>query len=308
MKKILFLFFASIISVGIYAQAPEAFKYQAVVRDAAGVIIANQSVSFRLSIHQTGTTGAVVYAETQTLSTNVYGLANMQIGNGTLVSGSFSTINWAAGPYFLEVEFDPNGGAAFTTMGTSQLLSVPYALYSKTSGSSTPGPVGPAGSQGVQGNQGIQGVAGPSGVTGQSVTEVYGTAQIVPVVSAIYTLIPGLSQTINVPSNCRVLISTDGGVQCSLAGANFATVDIGIHVDGVISAQGGQRRIVAANTTSLGQVISNWAITKSYNLSAGNHTIDVRVADLGSGSADANVSSGSAPLLQGTLTISIIKL
>ncbi|NQX97492.1 MAG: hypothetical protein HRT73_06390, partial [Flavobacteriales bacterium] len=76
-KKILHLFIASILSASLYAQAPESFKYQAVVRSAAGVVIANQPVSFRLTLHQTSTTGTIIYSETQTMNTNTYGLANM---------------------------------------------------------------------------------------------------------------------------------------------------------------------------------------------------------------------------------------
>jgi len=153
-KKLLYLFIASILSASLFAQAPESFKYQSVVRNAAGVIIANQTVSFRLSIHQTSTTGAIVYSETQTMSTNGYGLANMNMGSGTVVSGTFSTIDWSLGPYFLEIEFDPSGGSSYTVMGTSQLLSVPYALYAENSGSSTPGPQGPTGATGATGPAG----------------------------------------------------------------------------------------------------------------------------------------------------------
>lgn len=163
MKKILYLFIASIFSASLYAQAPESFKYQSVVRDAAGVIIANQGVSFRLSIHQTSATGTIVYSETQTMTTNSYGLANMSIGSGVLVSGNFATIDWSLGPYFLEVEFDQTGGSSYTSMGSSQLLSVPYALYAETSGN---GPAGPAGPQGPVGPAGTTGSAGATGATG----------------------------------------------------------------------------------------------------------------------------------------------
>ena len=132
MKKIIQLTLMLLICIGVYAQAPEAFKYQAVVRDASGSIIANQSVSFQISILQNSATGSSVYTETHTLNTNDYGLANMVIGNGTLVSGNFSTIDWSNDNYFVQVEFDPTGGSNYTLMGTSQLLSVPYALNAKT--------------------------------------------------------------------------------------------------------------------------------------------------------------------------------
>ena len=134
-KSIITLTFLCVMGLSAMAQAPEGIKYQSVVRDAVGVIIADQSVSFKLSIHQTNATGTVVYSETQTMSTNAYGLVSMVIGNGTVVSGTFATISWGTDDYFVEVEFDPTGGSSFTSMGTSQLMSVPYALYAKTSGS-----------------------------------------------------------------------------------------------------------------------------------------------------------------------------
>jgi hypothetical protein len=90
----------------------------------------------RISILQTSSSGTAVYVETQTPITNANGLASIEIGGGTLVSGNFTTINWANGPYFIKTETDPNGGTNYSITGTSQLLSVPYAFYSKTTSSS----------------------------------------------------------------------------------------------------------------------------------------------------------------------------
>jgi hypothetical protein len=131
-KKMFNLFLASILSVGLSAQSPEAFKYQAVVRDVSSNIIANQSVSFQISILQGNSSGLSVYTETHTITTNTYGLANMEVGNGTLISGNFSTIDWANDIYFVQVEMDPAGGSSYALMGSSQLQSVPYALNAKT--------------------------------------------------------------------------------------------------------------------------------------------------------------------------------
>ena len=167
-------------------------------------------------------------------------------------------------------------------MGTTQLLSVPYALYAETSGSS-------------------------GGATGNSVTEVAGTGQlVVPTSMTTYTLIPGLTTTITVPAGCKVNVHTDGGLQCTTTGVNFSAVDIGIFVDGVVSSSGGQRRVVASNTDALGQMIANWSFDRTYTLAAGSHTFQVRAASTGTGST-ANVSSGSAPQIQGILTVTIIK-
>ncbi len=115
------------------AQAPQAFKYQAVIRDATGNILSNQSVGMQLTILQGSASGTPVYTETFAATTNGYGLANLEIGTGTTVD-DFSSIDWANGPYFMETAADISGGTSYVVMGTSQLLSVPYALYAATAG------------------------------------------------------------------------------------------------------------------------------------------------------------------------------
>lgn len=139
MKKVLASIFVIAFSLS-FAQAPKKFNYQSIARDGAGNFIPNQLVSYDILIHQTTTGGAVVYEETQQATTNNYGLVNLSIGTGTVVSGSMAGINWAQGPYFLEVKIDPTGGTAYTLSGTQELVSVPYALYAENSG--TPGPQG----------------------------------------------------------------------------------------------------------------------------------------------------------------------
>jgi hypothetical protein len=128
-----------------HAQAPQAFKYQTVVRNSSNQIIPNQAVGLKISILQGSATGTAVYIETHATTTNVLGIANLEIGNGTLVSGNFSTISWGTNSYFVKIELDPAGGTAYQLMGTSQLLSVPYALYAATSGGGGGNPTGPAG-------------------------------------------------------------------------------------------------------------------------------------------------------------------
>lgn len=153
----------------LFAQAPEKFSYQAVIRNASNALVTNQTVGMRISILQGSAIGPVVYAETQTPSSNANGLVSLEIGGGTQLSGSFSGINWTNGPYFIKTETDPTGGTTYSITATTQLLSVPFALYAKTSGSSTPGPQGPEGPQGPQGpigNPGPQGSVGPAGPQG----------------------------------------------------------------------------------------------------------------------------------------------
>jgi hypothetical protein len=149
------------------AQAPEKMSYQAVLRDASNTLLNNQEVGMQISILQSTITGTAVYIETQTATTNINGLVSLVIGSGTS-SDDFSAIDWSAGPYFIKTATDPAGGTTYTITGTSQLMSVPFAMYAKTSGSATPGPQGEPGVQGVAGTQGIQGATGADGASGET--------------------------------------------------------------------------------------------------------------------------------------------
>ena len=113
------------------AQSPNAFNYQAVARDASGNILANHTLSIKISLHKDSETGDVDYSETFNVTTNDFGLFTLAIGQGIVVSGSFSSIDWKSYKYWLQVEMDPEGGSSYADMGTSQLLSVPYAMYAK---------------------------------------------------------------------------------------------------------------------------------------------------------------------------------
>ena len=129
MKKILSIFASAIISLTAFAQSPQSMSYQAVIRNASNTLVASSPVGMRISILQGSSSGTAVYVETQTPTTNANGLVSIAIGAGTVTTGTFSAINWAAGPYFVKTETDPTGGTSYSITGTSQLLSVPYALY-----------------------------------------------------------------------------------------------------------------------------------------------------------------------------------
>ncbi len=117
-----------------FAQAPQKMTYQAVVRNASDALVANTAIGMQVSILQSTPTGIAVYIETHNPTTNINGLATVEIGNGTPVAGSFSGIDWSAGPYYLKTETDPSGGTTYSISATTQLLSVPYALYAENSG------------------------------------------------------------------------------------------------------------------------------------------------------------------------------
>ncbi len=120
-----------LLSACLYGQTPQAMKYQAIARDASGNPISNQTVSLRISILQGSVSGTVVYTENHAALTNNLGLTNINIGLGTPVLGTFSGINWGAGTFYIKVEMDITGGVSYVDMGTSQLLSVPYAIYAE---------------------------------------------------------------------------------------------------------------------------------------------------------------------------------
>jgi hypothetical protein len=185
-KKIYTLVAGLLLTASVWAQAPEKMSYQAVIRNSSNTLIVSTPVGMKISVLQGTSTGTAVYVETHTATTNANGLVSVEMGNGTVVSGAFNTINWANGPYFIKTETDPTGGTNYTIAGTSQFMSVPYALYAENSG--TPGPQGPAGDAGVNGAEGasayqiavingyggtetqwlvsLQGATGPAGTNG----------------------------------------------------------------------------------------------------------------------------------------------
>jgi uncharacterized protein (TIGR02145 family) len=113
------------------AQSPAKISYQAVIRDTGGDLVTNQSVGMQISILQSSASGTPVYTETQSPTTNANGLVSIKIGEGT-TSDDFSAIDWSSGPYFIKTETDPDGGTNYTITGTSQILSVPYAIHATT--------------------------------------------------------------------------------------------------------------------------------------------------------------------------------
>ncbi len=165
MKKEIFTLGIFILLVtGIIAQAPLAIPYQAVARDAAGNLLSNKTVSLRLSVVDGSAEGLIIYQEKHSPTTNQFGLFTVNLGSGTPTVSAFSNINWASAAKFLKVELDPNGGSTYMLMGTSQMMSVPYALYAEKS--NNPGVPGPAGPQGPTGPKGAKGATGDPGAAG----------------------------------------------------------------------------------------------------------------------------------------------
>ncbi|WP_310557366.1 hypothetical protein [Flavobacterium sp.] len=128
--KITLLFSLFLTLFSAHAQAPQKMSYQAVIRNASNALVVNTNIGMRISILQNSAIGTAVYSETQTITTDSNGLVTLQIGNGTVMTGIFATINWSSGIYFIKTETDPSGGTNYSIVGSNQLLSVPYALSS----------------------------------------------------------------------------------------------------------------------------------------------------------------------------------
>jgi hypothetical protein len=147
LKKLFFLFSIFFSLFTAHAQSPQKMSYQAVIRNASNALITDQAIGLRVSILQGSATGTEVYKEifNPNPQTNVNGLVTVEIGTGTPLTGTFSGIDWANGPYFIKTETDPTGGTNYTITGTSQLISVPYALYAENSGNAGWGLLGNSG-------------------------------------------------------------------------------------------------------------------------------------------------------------------
>ena len=139
MKK-LFTIFAIVTTITIFAQAPQGFNYQATVRNNSGQLLLNQIVLVKFNVLQNSATGKTAYSETQTANTDDLGHISLVVGQGTSTIGTFSSINWGTSSYYLSIEL--NTGTGYVAMGTTQLLSVPYALYAQSSGNSLTIPSG----------------------------------------------------------------------------------------------------------------------------------------------------------------------
>lgn len=138
MKRILTLMAAVLsVAIGAFSQSPSPgiFNYQGVARNSVGNVLVNKNITLRLTIHDGSASGATVYQESRNVTTNPFGLFNVQVGSpgASNVTGTTAGVNWGVNSKFIQVEIDPNGGTSFINIGTAQLASVPYALYSSLS-------------------------------------------------------------------------------------------------------------------------------------------------------------------------------
>ncbi|MDY0143448.1 MAG: FISUMP domain-containing protein [Bacteroidales bacterium] len=131
MKKLITILATVLITVSVFAQTPQKMSYQAVIRNSNDTLVTDNQIGMQISILQGSESGTAIYSEQHLTMTNANGLVSVAIGSGT-TTDNFASINWANSPYFIKTETDPTGGENYTITGTSQLLSVPFALHAKT--------------------------------------------------------------------------------------------------------------------------------------------------------------------------------
>ena len=277
MKYIFLAICLLISSIGLFAQAPQAFKYQAVARDNSGNLIANQSVGFRISILQNSPTGSPVYSETHTVASNNLGLVNLDLGAGNPVSGTFSNINWGTGNYFVKVELDVAGGSNYLLMGTTQLLSVPYALHAQSATS-------------IANDSDAQTLS----LNGTTLSISNGNSVSLPTGSTAYTAGTGISINGNVISN------TAPNQQISLTG-NGATSVSGTYPNFVISSTDNINDADANPSNELQTLTLNGntlsiSSGNSVTLSSGSGGTLDQAYDFGGAGAGRNITVDNGPL------------
>ena len=162
MKFFFLISISLLISINLSAQVPQKMSYQAVIRNFNNVLVPSAPIGIKISILKETSPSVylISYVETQTATTNAHGLVSLQIGTGSVVTGTFTNINWATGPYLIKTETDLTGGNSYSVVGITELTSVPYSLYSAN------GPIGPTGLTGPAGATGPAGPVGPTGLTG----------------------------------------------------------------------------------------------------------------------------------------------
>jgi hypothetical protein len=243
-----------LINSSIFAQAPQKMSYQAVIRNSNDSLLISTPVGMRISLVHGSPTGTVVFSETQTATTNSNGLVSLQIGMGTAVSGTFASIDWAAGPYYVKTETDLSGGTNYTITSSNELLSVPYALFSANG---TPGPSayqvavanGFSGTetQWLESLQGLTGPAGtfPPGTVAGEINYWNGTAWV--------TVAPGIS----LPGNQALTLNLCNGVPtwgpCPAVLPTVTTTAV-LDITNFSASSGG------AVTSNGGAVLSAWGV------------------------------------------------
>ncbi len=267
------------ISLGLlqisYAQAPNAIPYQGVARNASGAILPNQLIGLRYSIHDITAAGPVVYSETFTPTTTNLGLFNINIGTGTPVVGTLATVNWGGGAKFVQVELDPAGGTSYIDMGTTQLMSVPYALQALSASGAPP--------TGVAGGD-LSGSYPNPAIANNAVT----TAKILDanVTDAKIVTVSGLKVTGDITGNAA---NVTGIVAVANGGTGAATLTVNNFLTG-----NGMAAVVTTKLVPSGTVVGTTDVQTLTNKTLADNTNNIIARELWNGSGAGSVSTYAA--------------
>ncbi|SEF51150.1 beta strand repeat-containing protein [Flavobacterium urumqiense] len=299
MKKLLLLLLL-IQSTILIAQAPQGFNYQATVRNGSGGLITNQNVNFKFNVMQNTPTSVPVFSETHFAPTDDLGAVNLVIGKGTATTGTFPNIDWGNGNYYLGIEL--NTGSGYVAMGTTQLLSVPYALYAKSSGT----------------NATVGAISAISTVNGASITS--GELNLSPADATNGGIITTGIQTIAGAKTFSSDLNVNGATVGKGTGNNIYNTAIGTNslasnTTGQWNTANGYTALKANTTGSSNTAIGLQALLKNtigndnnaigdnalYNNTTGNDNIAIGVSSLQSNTTgDTNIAIGTTSLTKNT--------
>ena len=269
------MFFLSI-SLLISAQAPTQISYQGVARNSSGTVISNQQIAIKFDIRQSSASGAVVFTEQHTgaagVTTNAFGLFTTYIGS----INNLGVVNWANGPFFIEVSIDPANGTAYSSLGSQQLMSVPFALYAQTSGNSSSNPTITINSPNTISNPsvGVYSITVPSSslsLNNNSLTISNGNTVVLP--TATYSAGNGIDISGGIISNTLVPITPTININApnSVTNSSTGTYDIFIPAGSVYTLTSNSNTITLNNGTSVSSVTV--PAVSYYTISANSNTI-----------------------------------
>lgn len=263
-------------SILSFAQAPQQISYQGVARHSAGTVLVNQSIGVEFKIHQGSIGGTVIFTEAHTISTNAFGL--FTLGIGSVNTSGFSAVNWANGPFFLEIFIDPTGGTSYSSVGTQQLMSVPFALYAQSAGNVTPTPTITINSPNTistpsAGNYALSVVSQSLSISSNSLSITNGNTVSLPV-ATVYTAGTGISITsgsviTNTAPNQTVTITGTGIATATNSSPNY-TVNVPSPVMSFNNATGTYSYTQGTYTTALSLLPSS-----SFNQGAGSGILSI---------------------------------
>lgn len=302
MKKLIYLMMVTLTVTGAMAQAPNKMSYQTVIRNSGGSLLASQALGMRISVLKDSASGTAVFVETHAVTTNANGLASVEIGGGTAVTGTIGGIDWAAGPYFIKTETDPAGGTTYSITGTSELLSVPYALYAGSSPNTAWGLTGNSGTNtdtnfiGTTDSVGIRfrannHAAGLIDISGSDRSTALGYKSLLSNTTGIYNTALGYQALIANTTGLSNAVVGNNALQRNTTGSLNSGVSAWIFANNTTGSSNSGIGYGAFNSNSTGSnnaAIGAWALAS--NRQGTNNTAIGYQADV----ADSNLTNATA--------------